>query len=163
MKIGSCGAKRNVILKNCEEIVEDYTRYCQADADVERNHYANCESLEKAIEKSSLAEKANGKMHSHQCRLGKETTKKIYEPLMHVKHQLMKCSNFDELYDCIRNEILEIDGIGELMVYDTAFRLGAYLRVHPNKVYLHSGTREGANALGLGYGKQAIEVSELPN
>jgi len=51
---------------------------------------------------------------------------------------------------------------GELTVYDTALRIGAYLRIEPEKVFLHRGTRDGAKALGFKGGKRSIRLDELP-
>jgi hypothetical protein len=48
------------------------------------------------------------------------------------------------------------------MVYDTAVRIGAYLGLEPDRVYLHAGTRRGARALGLGAGREWLEIRELP-
>jgi hypothetical protein len=39
--------------------------------------------------------------------------------------------------------------IGPLAVYDITQRIGRYLGLEPEDVYLHRGTREGARALGL--------------
>ena len=49
----------------------------------------------------------------------------------------------------MRDRIGGIHGIGELAVYDIACRIGAFLGLSPERVYLHAGTREGARALGL--------------
>lgn len=40
-----------------------------------------------------------------------------------------------------------IKNIGELTEYDIAFRIGKSLGKCPDKVYLHAGTREGAEKL----------------
>ena len=42
-----------------------------------------------------------------------------------------------------------MDELGELTVYDVAHRIGAYLQLEPDVVYLHRGTRIGARYLGL--------------
>ena len=59
----------------------------------------------------------------------------------------------------------QIKGIGELTIYDTALRIGFYLDIYPDKVYLHAGTREGAKRL-IGEdkvkNKKYLEMSELP-
>ena len=39
--------------------------------------------------------------------------------------------------------------MGELVVYDTALRIGARFGLEPEKVYVHRGTREGVRKLGL--------------
>ena len=37
--------------------------------------------------------------------------------------------------------------IGDLTVYDISTRIGAFLKLEPNRIYLHAGTRIGARAL----------------
>jgi hypothetical protein len=56
-----------------------------------------------------------------------------------------------------------IPGIGPLAMYDFACRVGAGMRpkLQSTKIYLHSGTRIGARALGRG--RQAIDAHELPS
>ena len=51
--------------------------------------------------------------------------------------------------------------MSEPKVYDTAFRIGAKLNKLPTKVYLHTGTREGAKALGFDGKVKSIGVYEL--
>jgi hypothetical protein len=59
-------------------------------------------------------------------------------------------------------ELGTLSGIGELYVYDTAFRLGAYLALLPVDVYLHTGTRAGARALKLNVDRKFIPIDEFP-
>jgi hypothetical protein len=54
-----------------------------------------------------------------------------------------------------------IDGIGELCVYDVSTRIGAWLKLEPAQVFVHAGVRVGARALGLG-GRDRFDVQELP-
>jgi len=55
----------------------------------------------------------------------------------------IKVRNFDELYELIEKLVGNINGTGELYIYDTSLRIGAKLGIEPNKIYLHRGTREG--------------------
>jgi hypothetical protein len=48
-----------------------------------------------------------------------------------------------------------------LAVYDTATRVGAFLRLQPKRVYLHAGTRQGARALGFRK-RESLSARELP-
>jgi hypothetical protein len=50
----------------------------------------------------------------------------------------------------------------ELTVYDTTHRIGAFLGVQPDRVYLHTGTREGAKALGFKGSLTFILPREFP-
>jgi hypothetical protein len=50
----------------------------------------------------------------------------------------------------------------ELTVYDTAQRIGAYLGIKPDRIYLHAGARAGARALGLRGRAESILRQDLP-
>jgi hypothetical protein len=53
-----------------------------------------------------------------------------------------------------------IAGIGDLARYDIAHRIGSYLNLQPELIYLHTGTRDGARVLGL-HG-ETVDRSRLP-
>jgi hypothetical protein len=55
-----------------------------------------------------------------------------------------------------------IRGIGLLTIYDTTHRIGAYLKLSPEQVYLHAGVRVGAKALGLGDWQSKLPMSVFP-
>ena len=57
-----------------------------------------------------------------------------------------------------------IRGAGELLAYDTALRIGAKFGLRPQRVYLHRGTREEAQAPGLNSSAPSLCLSldELP-
>ena len=59
------------------------------------------------------------------------------------------CRSFDDLHRTVHDRIGGIHRIGELAVYDISCRIGAFVGLSPNRVYLHAGTRKGAQALGL--------------
>ena len=47
-------------------------------------------------------------------------------------------------------------------MYDTALRIGAFLRLESDAVYLHCGVTTGAAHLGFARSRMRIEVGELP-
>jgi hypothetical protein len=49
------------------------------------------------------------------------------------------------------------------MVYDTALRIGAYLHLKPELVYLHAGTRIGARNLGFDSSAEFIATRNFPD
>ncbi len=51
---------------------------------------------------------------------------------------------------------------GRLPVYDVALRIGAFLKVLPERVYLQSGARKGARALGLDATQRSLPMSAFP-
>ena len=142
------------------EIVRHYKKFFQAGADSESLRYAKLGSLEEAIAEAAYAKAAEGKRHPHQYRLKRSSLQKAHQKLKQC--DLRSCETFHELFVMIHDAIAGIAGIGELMVYDTAHRLGAHLGREPELVYLHAGVRVGATALGFKRSTKWIEPKSLP-
>jgi hypothetical protein len=70
--------------------------------------------------------------------------------------------DFDTLFRLIDSAVHPIRGLGELYVYDSAFRIGTRLNIFPREIYLHAGTRKGARALGLDHRAVKLKPSVLP-
>jgi len=75
---------------------------------------------------------------------------------------LRRRKTFEELHELVAREIGTIVGIGALTVYDVATRIGAFLELEPERVYLHAGTAAGAKALGLDHRRVSFDPAELP-
>ena len=84
-------------------------------------------------------------MQSHQRCIAKVALKEAGKAI--TKVQVSKLCNFQELISAVDDAIGSIKGTGELTVYDVACRVGANLGLRPERVYLHSGTRKGAEKL----------------
>lgn len=82
--------------------------------------------------------------------------------LLAAEEQLASAKSFDALHALVESLILNIRGVGELMVYDTTVRLAAYRGLEPTDVYLHAGTRAGARALGVDHRARSIPRRSLP-
>ena len=118
-------------------------------AQQERDHYARLPTIAEAARQAALALTPEGKRHSHQTpfRVRQETLDAWAGQVLANLNWLTSSDTFDTLHD--RLVSLRFKGIGPLIVYDTAFRLAAKLRLEPRLVYLHRGTREGAVLLGF--------------
>jgi hypothetical protein len=68
---------------------------------------------------------------------------------MRKRALLRTCNKFDDLMAISQSVANTIWKHSELTVYDTTYRIGAYLKLQPDRVYLHAGTRKGAGALGV--------------
>jgi hypothetical protein len=73
---------------------------------------------------------------------------------------LASTETFEELHERLAS--LRFKGIGPLIIYDTAYRLGARLGLEPRLVYLHRGTLEGAVFLGFSRKLKTLEPGQLP-
>jgi hypothetical protein len=117
-------------------------------------------SLRAAVERAALAQRPDGKRYDHQRRLSEATLHQVRRVLLDTS--LQHPGSFHELLAAIRDSISPIHGVGELMVYDTAVRIGAWLQLKPEHVYLHAGTRAGARALGLRWRDPFVRFGSLP-
>lgn len=139
--------------------------YLQTNAPKEERYlqyYRIQRSLPDAIEKAAMAELPGGKRFSHQRRIPQEVLKQVKHALMAQHDEIAECQTFENLFQLIGRATRLIHGVGPLLVYDTAHRLGAYLKLRPEVVYLHAGTRTGARALGLNHAAPKLPRSAFP-
>jgi hypothetical protein len=145
-----------------EAIARTYIRKLRPRAQAEIDWFAHQPSLDAAIESAALAINSRGKRYSHQRRLTRAALKEAFHCLVDEAEEIERARDFDELFKIVRTAVKPIQGIGELYIYDTSFRIGANLNLFPTKVYLHAGTRRGVRALGLDHRAHTLKVSALP-
>jgi hypothetical protein len=75
---------------------------------------------------------------------------------------LSAAKDFSDLHERVKRALSSVWGVGELMMYDTSLRIGAKLGLLPRTVYLHSGTKQGARALGLNWRAAYLDVGDCP-
>jgi len=144
-------------------ILRHYDREHRPRALQELGWFAESTSLREAISRAALATDWRGKRFEHQWRISPEALSQARACLLAAKSTIRGCSTFEELLATVTSELDNLCGVREMYCYDTALRVGAYMRLFPERVYLHRGTRKGARALGLVVRKkQALDISELP-
>jgi hypothetical protein len=122
-----------------------------------------CEpSIRAAVKRAALANNFDGKRFDHQRRIRQTAILKSCKALQSAIPELHRCRDFERLMRLIEGTLSQIDGIGNLYIYDTALRIGAKLELLPEMIYLHSGTRVGARRLGLNFKGRALGPHELP-
>jgi hypothetical protein len=151
------------------DLVRDYIANIRSRARREHQYFRDMPSLDLAIHHAGLAVYRDGfkphgreKRFDHQRRIPPAALKKSKAILEASKPQLRACRSFDDLLLLIRRLLSGVPRLGPLVVYDTAERLGTYLNLAPQRVYLHAGTKEGALELGLDASRGVIDVAELP-
>lgn len=117
-------------------------------------------SLEAAITASALARLPGGKRFSHQWRIPGATLESLRVAMLQLDYGDLRA--FADLYDRVAKAVHHIPGIGPLTLYDTVHRLGAYLKLSPEHVYLHAGALEGARLLGLNVRSFRVPPTEFP-
>lgn len=142
-------------------IVSDYITSCRPHAQREAQWFAGQRSLDAAIKVGAMARARSGKRLNHQRRIPGAVLRGWTDHLRTLATRLRQARTFDELHEVVWREAEGFHGIGRLAAYDTAHRIGTFLKLEPERVYLHAGTRDGARLFGLG-GRQSIRPSDLP-
>lgn len=117
-------------------------------------------TLADAVTKAAMAELPGGGRFSHQWKIPTSALTAARDALLKI--DLSQAQSFHELHAIIAKTIGPIGGIGELTIYDTAHRIGAFLGLRPESVYLHAGVRSGAKAIGLDYRAATLPISVFP-
>jgi hypothetical protein len=156
----SSGPDGHVPLRDYRDVVRDYLRCFQRTSTEEWEWYANQPDRETAIRVAALCKTESGRKHPHQWRLPLKSLELAFQKLKGCNFD--SCKTFDELHDKVAHAIAKIHMIGPLAIYDIATRIGAFLAIQPDKVYLHRGTRVGARHLGFRGSRDCIEIDELP-
>jgi hypothetical protein len=145
--------------RKLERLIEQYLCRFAPRRQAEWERFAAMPDLAAAMRDAALARRADGKCEDHQRRVGLSRLEPFEESLQQVCDVIGRCRTFDDLHTIVSERRTE--GIGSLTVYDTAVRIGAYLGVAPEKVYLHAGTRKGAKALEMNVTSDYLEPDEL--
>jgi hypothetical protein len=108
----------------------------------------NCDgspSLEDAIDRAGMAVSPAGKRLNHQRRIPRAVLRAWSDALLERRVELRRCKTFDALHTLMAEIGADPHGIGDLAIYDTATRIGAFLKLEPDLVYLHAGVRKARN------------------
>jgi len=143
-------------------VVRSYIANWRPISQAELVWYRDLESLDGAIECAALAMNSKRKRHPHQYRLKRAALEEARQLLLHSSRLISQTKNFEGIFALVGGLVRDIRGLGELYTYDTSLRIGAHRKLFPKAVYLHSGTREGARALGLDWNGKKLEVAAFP-
>lgn len=161
-KVGICDREPVMRLDTYDDIIDDYIRRYRNCIQAERQFFKNC-SFRKAIRYAGQCLRSDGKRHGHHRRRSEKTLVEVERLLQACTRRLRPCDTFDELHERIHREIHPINDVGPLLVYDAAITIGAHLGLSPDRIYLHSGTAEGAKAVLRVGRRKTIKRSELPS
>src|SRR5947209_2442729 len=120
-------------------IINHYKRWKKANPDTWLMHCKNQKNLSAAIHFAAFAKNNLGKRHPHQYRLKRVDMETFETNLLSNARVIRSAQDFETLLTIVDKS--RTKGIGELAIYDTAIRIGSYLNLEPDKIYLHAGTR----------------------
>ena len=141
-------------------IIRHYKKWKLANPDTWVSHCASQATLEAAITQAALSVNDLGKKHPHQYRLQKVHLENFGRSINQARLSLLAANDFTELYEIILSS--RVYGVGDLAIYDVAVRVGAFLNILPDQIYLHAGARIGAEALLGRIHAEKIPKSNLP-
>ncbi len=145
-----------------ERIIDNYKKQARKSVDYHVQFCLDQDNLKDVIEAAAKAVDDYGKIHFHQRRVAKADLLAFAEKLINLENELANAPTFDEIYTIIKNTSQA--GINEVTVFDTAFRIGSYLNLFPDKIYLTSGTRIGAeHLLGKLDDKNTLLPTDFPS
>jgi hypothetical protein len=148
---------------NWDTVVRHYGVHFRVGEDEQLDWFHRQPSLEDAISTASRAVDWRGKRFRHQTRITRAALSKAEKVLLDQCEALRNSSSFHELWLQIKNALAQVPGLGELYIYDTALRIGAYLKLSPDRVYLHAGTRAGAKRFGFNTRRREwLNVRDFP-
>ncbi len=152
-------------LGNLNSVVQRYIDRHRPGGASELDAFRRPISLRDCIRQAGLARIGIGKKSKrldHQRRIPPDILRNWASALVRREGLIHSCRSFEALHDLLDRESRRFWKNAELTVYDTALRIGAYLGLEPEQVYLHAGTREGARAMGVDRGRRTIRPRELP-
>ena len=149
-------------LRTLGEVVKDYRRRFGAGAREEAAFFASQRDLPSAVRLAARARTSADRRHPHQYRIPEAVLGRCEAVLLTMVPALRRAKDFEAVLEIVETSIGDIRGVGELLVYDTATRIGAFLGLRPRAVHLHAGVRRGARALGLPVTQGRIALRDLP-
>lgn len=147
--------------QNTKNLIAKYKKSRALNPDACFEHCISQNNLQDSIIYAALSEDKLGKRNPHQRRLKKENLERFASNLIDKNIEIQNSKTFDELLKVIEN--CKVKGVGALACYDTATRIGAKLNLFPEVIYLHAGTKIGAQKLlGKRMRQKYLRIDELP-
>jgi hypothetical protein len=146
-----------------QAIVDDYrARYEHRVASEAAFFGDDGQTIAQAVARAARSELKCGRMHDHQCRPGRKVMARCVAALAGHEALFEAHRDFAAVHASVRHLLTEVEGAGELIVYDIAERIGWRLRLEPQDVYLHRGTRDGAMILRPNLRGKTMKARDLP-
>jgi len=153
--------KQEPTLTTLARIVRHYREKFKPDAEAELDDFRDARSLADVLNRAGMAINSQGDKFPHQWRIKCDALPKARQALIAAAGRIRACHTFDSLIHIVSSTAGQVNGIGDLYVYDTSLRIGSYLGLYPDTVYLHAGTKDGAKFLNLSVRRPSIPRNEF--
>ncbi|MEH2241498.1 hypothetical protein [Nostoc sp.] len=138
-------------MKSYTDIYNYYRDNVYPCAEKEYSWYKKADNLRDAVEKAFLSKDEQGKVHRHQCRVGRYCLALAAKIALEYfdGHYISSFENFHSIYQFVDSVSCKVKGFGELGTYEVALRITKYLGCELQKVYLHADVTIGTCALSF--------------
>lgn len=143
-----------------QSVVKNYVENNRPKAQAEHAWYAGLPTLESVVRAAATND---GKASKSSRRNTAESLKQAEDVLVGQLERIQSYKTFDALLEGVERAVLPIAGLNDVYAYDTARRIGAYLKIMPKHVYLFTSTRTGAKQLGIVSKKRLLLCTSLPS
>lgn len=151
------------LLSTYGDVVDHYLAVYGPRVEADRRFFGNRGLTdEAAVELAFLSCRRDGRLHEHQHRVGYRRMAAAAAAMKPHASAIVAAVNFAELHHRVAAIRREVQGIGDLTIYDVAQRIGWFRRLEPAEIYLHRGTRQGAAALVTHLRGPTLAVDRLP-
>jgi hypothetical protein len=144
-------------------IAQRYIRSHRCNYRRELCFFAAQPTLREAIVAAALSEGLDGKRLTHQRRLYRDVIPSSSKRLIRLYPLLARANDFQHLHRLVSARLKLQHGAGSLYVYDVALRIGSYLNLWPNRVYLHRGSLNGAKKIRIPPRSRIVSKHWLPH
>ena len=147
-----------LVKKHFNTLVSEYLNKEYIKLECEKIFFQEQSNLKDAIIFATISKKCFGKKHNHQQRIPNTVLKNFKNKVLGQINRIKGVQTFEELFVIIQS--CKIFGIGILTIYDVSLRIGFYLAIFPEKLYLQAGSKIGYQNL---IGGQIISEYEVEN
>ena len=157
-----CPESGNPEIDSLEKVVNCFWQNHQ-DLAVERDYYESLGSLASAIDEAAQALGDENLGYDQPDTISGVVLTEARQKLLASESMLAACTDFDAIFDQVQQAIGHLDGLTPALVYLTALRIGLQAGLHPQKIYLVSGARDGSGAMvDLGPDQSSLSRDQLP-
>jgi len=156
----SCEPRPEGRLDTLAKIVDHYIAEVRPRACADLEFYSGQLSLGHALEVVASWRRGDARVEPHQRRLSRQAKTAAAKAIR--KLDLQEAMTFEAVFQAVQDAIGDIRGVGDLAVYDVALRLSAVLGQPAGRVYLQSGARKGARALGITTRERSLPRDAFP-
>lgn len=128
-------------------MVAEYVRVGRPRSEMSWRWHSGAGSLREAIRRAAIAARADGQVEEYQRGIPARSRWELGGRIAQLP--VGRAGSFAQLHDLVKLAAATVPGLDSGRIYETAFRLGAYLRLRPDYVYLHPRARAGAWALWI--------------